>query len=523
MKTKISILTAILLNIFLSSYAQKLFNNVSIPQHIESKDFPVIDAAFLHGYVHNIVNENVNGIQIPTLSIQCTDNNVHQIEGANANGRTQFSVWTRDLYWGFLGWSQACDDKVLPMMKSSLDLLIKAKNKNQALGKSNISNMWPLNDKRFYIPQAYTTGLVPVMDLFPWCSESQVDFLLLAYNYYELSGDKAFIASIWKDIEYVTETLELLDSNGNSLPDALWGSYDYMFISSDTEEPLMCAKTSLAYSSVAKLAQVLRKDKYAQRLEKLAITVKETMNKPVEQGGLWKNEATGGYFVQSRNIAKGKEGTNDDFIPYNNLVPMWCGMTNSKQDIAIFRKLDDNFTNIYDLAYGPMYCAKAGHHETSVMPNSSVTWLAFLDVYLRGKKSIESNRTKIYELLMKNVGVAGGIPFSEGAGVYGDLTGGAGRTWDNGNFFHMLVCGVYGLEKSKDGINISSPNVIDNHPISELNNFNWRNAIYNFKWIGKGKNIKKVIIDGNTIAAGVDGFRLTEKTGTHMVEIHMSE
>ena len=39
-----------------------------------------------------------------------------------------------DLYWVFLDWAQAGDDHVLQMMKSSLRLLIMAKNKNQALG-----------------------------------------------------------------------------------------------------------------------------------------------------------------------------------------------------------------------------------------------------------------------------------------------------------------------------------------------------------------------------------------------------
>ena len=166
--------------------------------------------------------------------------------------------------------------------------------------------MWPLKDKRFYIPQAYTTGLNIAMDLFPWCSESQADFLLLAYNYWRLSGDRKFIESIWNDIKYVTKTLELPDTNGNSLPDALQGSYDYQFISVNTEEPLMCAKTSMAYSDVAKLARMLGKDKYADSLETLAAKIKETMNKSVENGGLWKKEGKGGYYV-IRKISKEKE------------------------------------------------------------------------------------------------------------------------------------------------------------------------------------------------------------------------
>jgi hypothetical protein len=478
-------------------------------RHINSKDISLIDSSYLHGYMHNIVKVNVNGEQLKTLSIQCTDNSIHV-----GGGRTGYSVWTRDLYWGFLGWAQAGDDSVLDLMKSSLRVLIAAKNKNQALG---LNKMWPLNDKRFYIPQAYDQNLVTAKDFFPWCSESQADFLLLAYNYWKLSGDTKFIESIWSEIVYVTKTLELLDTDGNSLPDALWGSYDYMFISSNTEEPLMCAKTSFAFSSVSKLAVVLGKDTYAARLEKLAAKIKETMNKPVEEGGLWKKEGNGGY----RNTLKGEEKIEDKFIPYDNLVPMWCGMTNSQQDKAIFEKLDANFKDVYDLMYGPMYCAVAGHNDKSVMNCSSVTWLAFLDVYLRGKKDHETNRTKIYSMLMLHAHDAGGIVFPEGAGVYGSLTGGAGRAWDNGNFFHMLVCGIYGLEKSNDGITISAPEKIEGVPLTELKNFYLKKAVYDFTWTGNGKNIKSISVDGQNLKQENGGYTLKYNSGKHKVIIQL--
>ena len=502
-------------------------------KHIRSKDIGLIDSAFQDGYTDNIVNVNVDSEKIQTLTIQSTDGNKYI--GA---GRTSYSVWTRDLYWGFLGWAQAGDDHVFQMMKSSLRLLVMAKDKNQAIGQSKV---WPLNDKRFYIPQAYTTGLKIAIDLFPWCSESQADFLLLAYNYWRLSGDMKFIKSIWNNIVYVTKTLELLDTNGNSLPDALQGSYDYQFISVNTEEPLMCAKTSMAYSSVAELARMLGKDRYADSLETLAAKIKKTMNKSVENGGLWKKEGKGGYYV-IRKISKekekipefilkempsyitlfySKEGILDKFIPYENLVPMWCGMTNSKQDKAIFSKLDAGFKKYYDLPYGPEYCAPAGHNDQSVMNCSSVPWLGFLDVYLRGKKGHETNRSRIFDMLMKHAHDAGGIPFPEGAGIYGNLTGGAGRTWDNGNFFHMLICGVYGLEKSKDGIKIVSPEKIDGTPLTMLQNFRWRKAIYNFKWVGEGRSIKSVTMDGNEIASKQGVYKLTNKTGKHEVEIEL--
>jgi hypothetical protein len=487
-----------------------------VPTHVTTRDYDAVNAAFLHGYVHNMVREHVDGEYIPTLTIQCTDGSIHQVEGSLAAGRTTFSVWTRDLYWGFLGWSQAGDDHVLDMMKSSLKLLILAKNRNQAIGQNKV---WPLNDERFYIPQAYTTGLKAALDFYPWCSESQADFLLLAYNYWKLSNDSVFIGSIWSEITYVTKTLELLDTDGNSLPDALWGSYDYMWLKTDSEEPLMCAKTSKAYSCVAELARMMGREAYAVRLEKLAATIRETMNRPVENGGLWKKEGDGGYYVQMRSIKKGSAHIEEMFLPYDNLVPMWCGMTSPAQDVAIFKKLDANFDKVYNLAYGPMYCAPAGHNENSVMDCSSVTWLAFLDLYLRGERQYETNRSKIYDLLMENANDAGGIVFPEGAGVYGNLTGGAGRSWDNGNYFHMLICGIYGLEKDKNGIMISDPHKIENQPLTELLNFCWRDAVYNFHWKGDGKRIVKMMCDGTELKPSGGKGILTARTGRHEVEI----
>jgi hypothetical protein len=510
------ILCIILLSFSLDSSAQPSSEPSLIPGHIASKDYAEIDDAFLHGYTHNIVSEVIEGVKMPILTIQCTDESIHKVEGDLASGRTQFSVWTRDLYWGFLGWAQAGDDKTLEMMKSSLKVLIVAKNRNQAMGQSEV---WPLHDERFYIPQAFTTGLHCAMDFYPWCSESQADFLLLSYNYWKLSGDSTFIASIWSEITYVTKTLELLDTDENSLPDALWGSYDYMWLKLGSEEPLMCAKTSLAYTKVAQLARLLGKESYAARLEKLAASIKETMNKPVEEGGLWKREGEGGYYVQMRSIVKGSEHIEEQYIPYNNLVPMWCGMTDHARDVAIFRKLDDNFSKIYDLTYGPMYCAPAGHNDKSVMDCSSVTWLAFLDIYLRGEKGYEKNRREIYDLLIKHSLDAGGILFPEGAGVYGSLTGGAGRSWDNGNYFHMLVCGFYGLEKSKDGIVISNPGKVENLPLTELKNFCWRQAVYNFQWKGEGKMIQKIVFDGTDLKQSKGQWLLDSMKGTHQVEV----
>ncbi len=198
---------------------------------------------------------------------------------------------------------------------------------------------------------------------------------------------------------------------------------------------------------------------------------------------------------------------------------MWCGMTDHAKDMAIFRKLDDNFSKIYDLTYGPMYCAPAGHNDKSVMDCSSVTWLAFLDIYLRGEKGYEKNRREIYDLLIKHSLDAGAVLFPEGAGVYGSLTGGAGRSWDNGNYFHMLVCGFYGLEKSKDGIVISNPGKVENLPLTELKNFCWRQAVYNFQWKGEGKKIQKIICDGTDLKQTNGKWLLDSMNGTHQVEV----
>lgn len=479
--------------------------------HVMSRDYKVIDAAFLHGYTHNIVNENIDGKKMPTLMIQCTNGKVH----SNLSKDHSFSVWTRDLYWGFLGWVEAGDDSVLEIMKSSLSLLVMAKNKHQALGQNR---KMPLNDGRFYVPQAFTKGIKPSTEYWPWCAESQADFLLLASDYWKLSGDLNFIRSIWNDIVYVNETLELMDSNGNSLPDTYYGSYDYQGII-DAEEPLLCAKTSMAYSSVAGLAHMLGKEEYAKKLEILASKIKVTMNKNIDDGGLWKKDKEGGYYVNMRKFTKSGIEIIDNFIPYDNLVPMWCGMTESQQDKAIFTKLDEGFKEYYDLTYGPMYCAPAGHNSQSVMECSSVTWLAFLDVYLRGKKGHDVNRSKIFDLLMKNAYIAGGVPFSEGAGIFGTFTGNAGRSWDNGNFFHMLICGIYGIEKSQNGISISPPENIEGSPLKELLNFCWRNAVYDFNWIGTGKRIKKVTMDGNKVISKSGIYKLTREVGRHVVVI----
>ena len=243
------------------------------------------------------------------------------------------------------------------------------------------------------------------------------------------------------------------------------------------------------------------------------------MNKPLEHGGLWKESEEGGHYVQMRVITPGDKHIEDAFIPYNNLVPIWCGMTTPKQEQAIFDYLDRHFNALYDLEYGPIYCAPAGQNEQSVMDCSSVTWLAFLDVYLRGVSGSQTNRSLIYQKTMDQKEIVAGVPFPEGAGVYGYLTGGAGRSWDNGNFFHLILCGVYGIQKDRNGIAVSNPIPLDGVPLSELKNVRWRDACYQFEWKGSGTQIANFKLNGESIKKKQGFYLLDQKKGSHKVEI----
>lgn len=509
--------TMLFLSIFLISILlQSCSEKAAEQKQIMMDGFPIIQDALLHGYTHNLKVADAAGVNMKTLQIQCISNLKHQ-DNSNENIG---SVWVRDLFWGFQGWVQAVDPSVLDVMKSSIELLIIAKANNQALGKSE---NWPLNDKRFYIPQAYTNSdgkLNPPMNLYPYCSESQAHFLLLVRNYWQQTGDLAFVDKIWPEIRYVVENLLLLDTNGNALPDQLQGSYDYQWITLDTEESLMCATTSAAYSAIAELAGELGKNEYADSLKILAEKIKTEMNKPVEEGGLWKNTPDGGgYYINFRKI--GQEPMLDErFLPYENLGPMYFGMTSSEQDQKIFTELDNNYSKYYDLKYGPLLITdQVGHTELTEVEYTSGPWLGFFDVYLRGEKGHDKNRSRIFKSLLDH---AWDIPagcFTEGLGVYGNLTGGAGRSWDNGNFFHTLIVGILGIEKSKDGIAIKAPRPVDSIPMGSLQNVGWKNAIYHFQWKGKGGNIKEVLLDGRKIQPsdqdGKESYLLTKTKGEH--------
>ena len=489
--------------------------------HVESADCALIDAAFHHGYTRLCVDEPVGDRMLGTLTIQSAT------EGRLAPNFTPgvpFAVWTRDLYWGFLGWAQAGDAEVLDRMRSSLELLILAMRNNQAYGQSE---EFPLDDERFYVPQAWTPGLKTAMGFYPFDSESQADFVLLARDYWRLSGDLDFIRSIWADICYVTKTIEVLDTDGNSLPDRLSGSYDYQYMGRDTEEPLMCAKTVESYRAVAQLARELGRDAIAERYEPLAERVRQTMNRPVDEGGLWlpvSADGGGGHYVNSRSIRKGAEGLDARFIPYENIGPVFFDVPTREQEDAIYRHLDAGFDTYYDLKYGPMYTAGTVPLNDEASLYSSTPWLGFLDVYLRCRRGHEGRRSDIWQLLMDHAGaVRPDVPFAEGIGVNGTLTGGAGRSWDNGNYFHTLIVGIYGIEKSSAGVRITPPVPLKSAPVTELKNVRWRDAVIDFTWQGSGARLKEIRVDGETRGGPCAEFLLTEPTGHHTVIVVLGE
>ncbi len=190
-------------------------------------------------------------------------------------------------------------------------------------------------------------------------------------------------------------------------------------------------------------------------------------------------------------------GTIDDrLIPYENLVPIFCGMTSKARSEVIFTELDQRFDQFYALKWGPEYIVPAHANPNKVIDCSTAPWLGFLDVYLRCKLEHPTNRSKIFKLLIDHAYDVPPTPFTEGAGNNGALTGGAGRAWDNGNFFHCLVNGIYNVQKDANGLTIGAPVKMADFPLTELNNICWHDAVYNLQWQGEGPKIKSVTIDG---------------------------
>ncbi len=172
-----------------------------------------------------------------------------------------------------------------------------------------------------------------------------------------------------------------------------------------------------------------------------------------------------------------------------------------------------------------MYVASAAKNEKSEFDFTSTPWLGFLDVYLRCELDHESNRARIYKMLMDKAYVIPDACFSEGLGIYGYLSGVSGRSWDTGNFFHTLIVKVYGIEKTKDGINLQNPVPMDGFSLTELKNLHWVDAVYDIEWVGRGSAIDAVELDGNTInpttANGRISYALTEKAGQHRCKVRL--
>ena len=73
----------------------------SSAQHVLTKDYKLVEDAFLHGFTHNLVNEKVGDKKLTTFTVGCVWDNKHA-EDVSID-RPFFSVWTRDLYWGAKG------------------------------------------------------------------------------------------------------------------------------------------------------------------------------------------------------------------------------------------------------------------------------------------------------------------------------------------------------------------------------------------------------------------------------------
>jgi len=215
-----------------------------------------------------------------------------------------------------------------------------------------------------------------------------------------------------------------------------------------------------------------------------------------------------------------KQRDNDvRFIPYENLGPMYYGITTPQQNKAIFKRLDEGFDKFYNLKYGPMYVASAAKNEKSEFDFTSTPWLGFLDVYLRCKLDYTPNRAKIYKMLMDKAYVIPDACFSEGLGIYGYLSGVSGRSWDTGNFFHTLITAVYGVEKTKDGIRVQDPILMGGFNLTELKNIHWFDAVYDIEWVGQGSQIKGITLDGVAVEKNHGQYNLSTKTGKHAVKV----
>lgn len=488
--------------------------------HVTTPDYgQLIDDAFVHGFVHNIVGEYVDNEWLLSLTVGCAWNGKHS--DSFWPERAHFSVWTRDLYWGFKGWIPAGDDQVLAMMRDSIWLLKKTKDRNQALGQSEL---WPLNDERFYIPQAFLPKLEIAVNFFPWNAESQAHFILLVQDYWRLTHDRAFLELIWPDVCYVARTIELLDTTGNNLPDHVYGSYDYQGVGPGTEEPWLCATVYATYRAMDELGQAMNAPELAKRYATLAEAVKAQMNKDVADGGLWTEDGElGGHFVNMHYLKETPARADNTFIPYENLGPIFYGVTSPERSAAIFEILDANYERFYDLKYGPMYVARAVRNEETEVEYSSTPWLGFVDVYCRGELGIETNRDRIWQGLTDHAYDVDHVAFPEGIGIFGYLTGCAGRSWDNGNFFHTLLESIYGVRKKAAGLVLSNPKPVAGFALTTLENLQWQGATYTVRFKGEGKTIASLTLDGTPQTPVNGDYTLSGNAGAHEVVVQLGK
>jgi hypothetical protein len=86
----------------------------------------------------------------------------------------------------------------------------------------------------------------------------------------------------------------------------------------------------------------------------------------------------------------------------------------------------------------------------------------------------------------------------------------------------MLIAGIYGIEKDREGITLSDPDPLATVPLTELRNVHWRDAVYDFSWEGKGTNIKELKLDGKVLHSNSGTFRLHKSRGHHIVTVSLN-
>ncbi len=60
---------------------------------------------------------------------------------------------------------------------------------------------------------------------------------------------------------------------------------------------------------------------------------------------------------------------------------------------------------------------------------------------------------------------------------------------------------------------------MDGYPLTQLNNFKWKQAVYNFEWEGSGNQISKITLDSKAVEKTGSGYSLKNPSGEHKVVI----